>query len=115
MLVLAIGVATSAVALRAGFRARRITIPPSCRRCGYDVSHRPAGVDACSECGADITRRGAVITVRYQPNWWIINCSGGTLAYAAVVLSLLAGQFGWSRFYYDNAPTWESAYVARHG
>ena len=114
MLVLLSGVVASAIACRAGWRARRIAIPPTCRRCGYDVSHRPAGIETCSECGADLKRRGTVINVRRQPKWWIVLTSGGTLAYAAVVLYLLASDFGWSRFYYDNAPTWWIAHVARH-
>ena len=39
-------------------------IPPTCARCCYDVSRRPAGVDRCSECGADLSRPDAVRTTR---------------------------------------------------
>jgi len=51
-----------AVLLLFVLRFRRVACPAMCRRCGYDVSHRPPEVERCSECGADLTARRAVRT-----------------------------------------------------
>src|SRR3954447_10809108 len=41
-------------------RRRRVDDHPVCRRCGFDLTGRPAGSSGCSECGADLSRRRAI-------------------------------------------------------
>ena len=55
LLVLAV-----ACGLTAFLRPRRIDDHPLCRRCGYDLSGRPADADRCPECGADTAAPRAV-------------------------------------------------------
>src|SRR5690242_5942325 len=81
---------TSAIALHIGRRARRIVLPETCHRCGYDVSHRPDGNHTCSECGADLAGEGAIIKARSRPNWRLVVPSAMTLTYAVVILLLMA-------------------------
>jgi hypothetical protein len=42
------------------FRGRRVDDHPVCRKCGFDLIGKPAGVSRCSECGADLARKNAV-------------------------------------------------------
>ena len=48
------------VLLWAGWRGRRVGNHSTCRRCGYDLTGRPEGSNACPECGSDLTRPRAV-------------------------------------------------------
>jgi hypothetical protein len=86
-------------------RLRRLPCPPTCRRCGYDVSHRPAGVTLCSECGADLTRRRAILTRRR------VRLSSRTRWLAAVLLLIAVvwpantwRKFDWRTWYLQTAP-----------
>src|SRR4051812_1242733 len=49
-----------ALLLATGLRGRRVDERPRCRRCGYDLSGRPAGSAVCSECGSDLNVPRAV-------------------------------------------------------
>lgn len=43
-----------------GLRGRTVGNHPACRRCGYDLSGRPTGAQACSECGVELSRSNAI-------------------------------------------------------
>ncbi|MFI5377943.1 MAG: hypothetical protein ACHRHE_01440 [Tepidisphaerales bacterium] len=43
-----------------GLRGRRVDDHPLCRKCGYDLTGKPATSTVCSECGADVTRAKAI-------------------------------------------------------
>ena len=94
-------------------RLRKIPCPESCRRCQYDVSHRPVGVVRCSECGADLTRRRAIVTRRRVR----LSLRGRTLA---IVLLLITAawpaergyRFDWRTWYFHTAPDRLIAYHA---
>lgn len=101
--------------LRLGLRARREPIPPACRRCGYDVSGRPAGVEVCSECGADLSAPRAIRTTRRRANWWLLIPA----ALASLILGV--GLIGWvtsfpyHAWYLANAPlSWIIRDAQRH-
>ncbi len=103
LLFLAVAV-VAALIVRKGWRWRREPIPPSCRRCGYDVSHRPAGVETCSECGADLTAAKAITEIRRRASWWVLAPAGAVLL---VVLSLFVigvFAFPWTNWFYKTAP-----------
>lgn len=50
----------SLVALLFGLRGRRIDDHPLCRRCGFDLTGKPATSSACPECGMDLRRARAI-------------------------------------------------------
>jgi hypothetical protein len=62
---------------------------PHCRRCGYDLTGKPADSHRCAECGADLTaRRGVVMGRRRRlKSSWIF---GGSLL---LLISLTTGGF----------------------
>jgi hypothetical protein len=92
------------VLLRWGLRFRRETIPPTCRRCGYDVSRRPPGVERCSECGADLTAPGAIITVRPRANPRVAIPVGLAGFVLGLFLAFSVIRFPWSGWFTANAP-----------
>jgi hypothetical protein len=51
---------TALVLLFVGRRGRRVNDHPICRRCGFDLTGRPAASTVCSECGADLRPRRSV-------------------------------------------------------
>jgi hypothetical protein len=114
MLVLLAVVIACGLLFHFGWHWKRMSIPARCRRCGYDVSHRPEGVQTCSECGADLSGSRAVIDVRHRPDWWIVLPAGMIGVFATAMLVNLANEFQWTGWYYRNAPIWWVAYVARH-
>ncbi len=54
------GLLVAAGLLAAGLHGRRTDDHPLCRRCGFDLTGRAAGVTRCGECGADLLPTGAV-------------------------------------------------------
>lgn len=99
--------------IRVGWRWHRETIPPTCRKCGYDVSRRPTGVEVCSECGADLAQRKAIATVRRKANRALTLFAG--LA-ALLCFALLIGhaiRLNWKASYVAYAPFALIEYHAR--
>lgn len=85
--------------------------PPSCRRCGYNVSGRPADSTRCSECGADLDSLGAIVETRRMRSRMWVACSWATLLVSAVPLFVASIRFSWSDWYFVAVP---SSLVARH-
>lgn len=56
------GLAVAVPLVARGLRGRYVGEHPHCRRCGFDLTGRPATSDACSECGATLDAPGAVTT-----------------------------------------------------
>ena len=112
--LLAVVVAALFAAVQWGIRRGRLPTTPTCRRCGYDVSHRPAGVDRCSECGADLTTAGAIATGRgrLRP-----RVAGPAVAVAAVAFGLFvsaAATFPYRAWLATNGPlSWVIAGAGR--
>jgi hypothetical protein len=76
------------VALRIGLRGRRIDDHPLCRRCGFDLTGKPAESCACAECGADLSAVKAVrIGHRRRLTGWVV---GGFLL---LLVALVAAAF----------------------
>src|SRR3954447_13195194 len=73
-----------AVMLLLAVKWKRERIPPSCRRCGYDVSKRPAGVETCSECGADLAAPRAITTVKRRGSPAVVVPLAGVLLLATL-------------------------------
>lgn len=44
----------------AGMRGRRIDDHPLCRKCGFDLTGKPAESARCAECGADLSKPNAI-------------------------------------------------------
>lgn len=85
--------ALAAGLLIVGLRGRRVDDHPLCRRCGFDLTGRPAGSTRCAECGADLTRPRAVRVGRRVRR-------RGALAIGALLLLAFimpAGVIGWGR------------------
>lgn len=100
-----------------GLGYRRQAIAPTCRRCGYDLSHRPAGVERCSECGANLAGRKAILTTRRRPNLWLAAPATMLLVASVGWLALLAIEFPWHGWFLTNAPlSWVAGQAERnHG
>jgi hypothetical protein len=117
---LVFGLLTTLVMLflaRVGGRWRRETIPATCKRCGYNVSHRPADENRCSECGAELDRPGAIVTVRTRRAWWLF---WPALVAAGCVLLVFVGSvatYPWFTLYLQCAPLpWiKRAAIHSHG
>lgn len=60
-LVTLVGLGGGAALLFTGLRGRRVGDHPFCRRCGFDLTGRPATSVLCSECGADLDARHAIV------------------------------------------------------
>ena len=90
----------SGVLLVYALRGRRVDDHALCRRCGFDVSGRPAGSTVCSECGADLTRRRAVRVGRREKRRRV-------LAVALPVLLLSGGWLGVSGWRTLRAVDWD--------
>ena len=43
-----------------GWRGRVVGAQPVCRKCGFDLTGRPAASTACPECGADLRKLHAI-------------------------------------------------------
>ncbi|HYO11209.1 MAG TPA: hypothetical protein VER17_19745 [Tepidisphaeraceae bacterium] len=97
-----------------GLRWRREALPPTCRKCGYDVSKRPEGVQRCSECGANLAARGAVTHSRRRANRWVAAPAGVLLVPALGMLTLMVIHFPWTAWFYDAAPVGWIAGFARN-
>src|SRR5512143_47091 len=87
------------------YRFRKVPCPPTCRRCKYDVSHRPEGATLCSECGADLTQRRAILTRRRAR----LSPRARTLAVFLLLLSAAwpayrARRVDWRSWYLNTAP-----------
>src|SRR5205814_4184617 len=81
-------------------RFRRVACPAMCRRCDYNVSHRPPGVERCSECGADLTARRAVrswrrVRLGTSARWIIVIALLGLAVWPA----MMARRFEWRKWY----------------
>ena len=86
-------------------RLRKKQCPPSCRRCRYDISHRPVGVTRCSECGADLSRRRAIFTRRrVRLSWRARTFAIVLLVIAAAWPGERAYRFDWRTWYLHTAP-----------
>lgn len=60
LLLLAVA-ALGALLLYRGGRGVAVDDHPLCRRCGFDLTGRPEGVERCSECGADLGAPRAIL------------------------------------------------------
>ncbi len=89
-------------------------IQPTCARCGYDVSHRPAGAVRCSECGADLSRPRTVLTRSPATRSWVLGPVGLVAAVAALVAVRAAIRFPSTAYVSSNAPlSWIIAHARR--
>src|SRR5688500_15548092 len=95
------------------YRPRQTPCPPTCRRCGYDVSQRPADSMRCSECGADLSARKAITTTRRTRPRWYVAAAGLALVGACTWFATQAYRFPWTTWYLFNAPTSRIAAHAR--
>jgi hypothetical protein len=95
-------------------RWKREQIPPSCRRCGYDVSKRPSGVERCSECGADLTIPRGIITARRRGHPWIVIPVAVALALATLWFVLNVATFPWTQWMLAKGPVWWLQRQAKH-
>ena len=77
--------------------------PPSCRRCGYNVSGRPADSTRCSECGADLGGPGAVVELRRTRSRLLMAFSWAMLFVSGIPLGVTSIQFSWSDWYFVAA------------
>ena len=93
------------------WRPRRITCPPSCRRCGYDVSQRPADSATCSECGADLAKPDAITTTRLTRSRALTTLLALITLAAALEFTRRAIPFPWGDTYLTHAPT---SWIAWH-
>ena len=83
--LLAVGLLLAA----AGLRGRRVGDHRFCRKCGFDLTGRPAGGRRCAECGANLTRAAGVAVGRRcaagveppaldtTPAAWVARLGGG--------------------------------------
>jgi hypothetical protein len=78
---------TFAAALLYALRGRRVDDHPICRRCGFDVSGRPAESNVCSECGADLAARRAIRIGRRERRRGLARVAGSGVFMSAVVLA----------------------------
>jgi hypothetical protein len=87
LLITLIAIAGAAV-LRIGLHGRRIDDHLLCRRCGFDLTGKPADSHACAECGADLdVRHNVQIGHRKRLIGWTL---GGALL---LLVALLVGGF----------------------
>ena len=78
--LLAVGLLLAA----AGLRGRRVGDHRFCRKCGFDLTGRPAGGRRCAECGANLTRAAGVAVGRRRRRPGV--AAGGVALLAAGLL-----------------------------
>lgn len=94
--------ATSAgfILVMLALRGRRIDDHPLCRRCGFDLTGRPAHSMRCPECGADLARERAIRIGRRRSR-------RGMLGVALPLLLLGAGGLGFVAWSTARNVDWE--------
>ena len=108
--VLAIALLASAALVTVGLRGRRVDDHPLCRRCGYDLTGRPASSDRCGECGADLSRpRAGRVGHRVRRRWPLAVGTAALVVWGAGTGLLAAG---WGRAV--NAAPYEPTWWLRH-
>jgi hypothetical protein len=93
------------------WRGRRVSCPPTCCLCGYDVSGRPADSQRCSECGADLMTGGAIVTSMRTVSWLRTVTVLFLFLASLTWFGRVAHQFQWQRWYLDNVP---DSWIAWH-
>lgn len=89
IILAAIAIAAAAMVI-VGMRGRRIDDHPLCRRCGFDLTGKPAEATVCSECGSHLSHPKA-ITIGHRQRRGRLLAGGATLLLlSAVMLAAIA-------------------------